>query len=475
MRNPLDSGRAEAAGVAVVDAPPTAGPGPVRGGAKRPRRGGASSHVRLAASTYVLRLSVTVIGAAIGVIIARDLGSYGRGEVAFAASLYYVALLVLNLGYENALLHRLSQRGAPQASLRRLGGAIAAVAGVAGVLGVVLLVRLLPGRTFFDVKLEWVVLGVGPLPFALDLIYLRALFQADRRLRLVNWTTLGGAAVQLAIVVAGVATHRLTVSVALAATGVGFLFSWSVLRLKARAYGRARLDGAQVRQSLAFGLKSTFGILFLELLYRFDFLVVKGILGTSALGRYSVSTSVAELLWLVTDSLALAMISRQVAGSFEEALDLTVRTVRKVLLLLPVAALGLAGFATVAIPAVFGPQFRGSVAPMLLLLPGVVAVGAVKPVTVLLIRSNRPGTLSMISLAGLAVNVAILFPLASAFGLVGAAVASAVAYSLIAAIYVAWLARQGVRPRDLVPGRADARELVRMLWPLRTAQAEAGR
>ena len=409
-------------------------------------------------------------------IIARDLGSYGRGEVAFAASLYYVALLVLNLGYENALLHRLSQRGAPQASLRRLGGAIAAVAGVAGVLGVVLLVRLLPGRTFFDVKLEWVVLGVGPLPFALDLIYLRALFQADRRLRLVNWTTLGGAAVQLAIVVAGVATHRLTVSVALAATGVGFLFSWCVLRLKARAYGRARLDGAQVRQSLAFGLKSTFGILFLELLYRFDFLVVKGILGTSALGRYSVSTSVAELLWLVTDSLALAMISRQVAGSFEEALDLT--ALRSMIEVESRAS-------TESSPSMAG---RAGRAPVLMKIASAVSVrappalsvssttlGAVKPVTVLLIRSNRPGTLSMISLAGLAVNVAILFPLASAFGLVGAAVASAVAYSLIAAIYVAWLARQGVRPRDLVPGRADARELVRMLWPLRTAQAEAGR
>jgi len=419
----------------------------------------------LAVSTYLARLSVVAMGAVIGVLIARGLGVQGRGQVAFVAGVYYVALLALNLGYENALLHQQSERSVPPAALRRLGGFLALSSGAAGVSAVAVAAWALHGSLFADINPVWLVLGVGFLPAALDLVYLRALFQSNGRLDLVNRTTLAGAMTQLLVVVGAFVTGRLTVTVALVAVALGTVGPWGLLRMRARSFGRARLQGSVVRESLAFGLKSSLGISFLYLLYRFDFLAVKALLGTSALGRYSVATSVAQILWLVTDSLSLALIARQVAATPSGALDVTVRAVRKALLVLPLGAALLGAAGAVAIPLMFGPEFRAAVAPMLVLLPGVLAIGVVKPISVLLIRANRPGTLSLMSLAGLAMNVALLFPLARAFGIAGAAIASAAAYGLMAALFVRWLATRGVRLSALMPRRDDVLAVLRMASP----------
>jgi O-antigen/teichoic acid export membrane protein len=287
----------------------------------------------------------------------------------------------------------------------------------------------------------------------------------------VNRTSLLGGLLQFGVVVGGFFSGHLTVTLALVGSSVGILAPWVALRFAARRLGRGRFTWARIRESVAFGLKSSLGVSFLYLMYRIDFVIVKILLGASVLGQYSVGTSVAELLWLVTDSLAIALISRQVEGSFSNALDLTIRAVRRVLVVLPVAGVFLGAFGIVAIPLVFGAAFRPSVGPMLILLPGVAALGAVKPITLLIIRSNRPTTMSLISTAGLTVNLGLLIPLARRFGIDGAAVASTVAYSAIAVLYVAWVRSRGVRLRELLPKHREVRSTVRLLSPSSTLSA----
>lgn len=124
------------------------------------RRGSA-----LAVSTLVVRTSVTAIWASVGVMVARTLGVHGRGQAAFVSSIYFVGLLALNLGYENAILNRRAELRTPPAELRRLGGFVALVAGLTGVAIVVAAKRLDPGGAFSDVRLVWLLAGVGPLPW----------------------------------------------------------------------------------------------------------------------------------------------------------------------------------------------------------------------------------------------------------------------------------------------------------------------
>lgn len=426
----------------------------------------------LALRTYTTRAMVAGTGAVIGVLIARGLGPSGRGQVAFVVSVYYVAVLVLNLGFENALLHQQAEKGASPASLRRLGGFIALGAGVTGIAGAGLIATLLGGSLFADVRVLWLVIAVGALPAALDLLYLRAIFQANHRLVLVNRINFAGAGAQLIIVGLAFGTGRMSVTVALAASTMGVLLPWVVLRWRARTFGRANVSVSMARESLGFGLKSALGLTFLYLLYRIDFVVVKGVIGSSELGRYSAATSVAELLWLATDSIALSLIARQVAGSADEALWLTVRTIRTALLLLPAVAVAVGAGGVYLIPLAFGEGFRGSVAPLVALLPGVVAMGAVKPLTTLMVRHNCPLFLTLASLAGLVVDLVLVVPMARLFGITGVAAASSIAYIAVAGLYLSWLSGRGVALNTLVPGADDLRSLARLPAPWRLVGAQ---
>jgi O-antigen/teichoic acid export membrane protein len=105
---------------------------------------------------------------------------------------------------------------------------------------------------------------------------------------------------------------------------------------------------------------------------------------------------------------------------------------------------------------VYGKAFAGSVPSLIALAPGLLALGATRPIGAYLLRLDRPMLASSMSVAALLVNVALNFALVPFFGIVGSAVASSIAYVTLAALQAAWFVRaSGVSPRDLLPGPAE--------------------
>ena len=69
-----------------------------------------------------------------------------------------------------------------------------------------------------------------------------------------------------------------------------------------------RVDPVLFRRAVAFGVKAYVAQVFLYLVLRVDQVLVAHYAGYRQLGLYSLATTVAELLWLLTDPLAGAMI-----------------------------------------------------------------------------------------------------------------------------------------------------------------------
>jgi O-antigen/teichoic acid export membrane protein len=210
------------------------------------------------------------------------------------------------------------------------------------------------------------------------------------------------------------------------------------------------------RQAVGRGLRYHLGLASLFLLFRSDILILDGMTSRVAVGLYSLAVSLAELTRVVTDAIAQIALPGQLGTDHDGAAAATMRATRLTTLVALLSIGLLCATAPFLVPFVYGPSFRGSVPPLLGLAPGLLALGATRPIGAFLLRLDRPMLASAMSVAALGVNVTLNLVLVPGYGVLGSAVASSVAYAGLAALQTAWFLRAtGASVRDLLPGPAD--------------------
>jgi O-antigen/teichoic acid export membrane protein len=244
---------------------------------------------------------------------------------------------------------------------------------------------------------------------------------------------------------------RLTVATYLATTLAANL---TAIALSLWFAGERPSRGAEahpLRPLAGFGLRGFVGTLASMTNARLDQMVMFPFLGSGQLGLYAVSVSVASLPQGIGQAISARSFG-EVASSAERTAE-AARYLRLVALVVGGASCAVAVVAPVAIPLVYGEAFRGAVAPLLLLLPGTMALALVFASTSTMQVLGQPGLPSWAELAGVAVTVGGLAALLSPLGIAGAALVSTASYATTFAVNTAFLRRIGVR--GLVPGRKD--------------------
>src|SRR3989304_9706357 len=100
--------------------------------------------------------------------------------------------------------------------------------------------------------------------------------------------------------------------------------------------------------------------------------MVNGYLDNEAVVFYSVALTLAELIWLLPDSIGIVLFPAICAATPAQANRLTPKVSRHTLAISAIAALGLALICGPLIVLVYGPAFAPAALPTLLLLPGAV-------------------------------------------------------------------------------------------------------
>lgn len=206
--------------------------------------------------------------------------------------------------------------------------------------------------------------------------------------------------------------------------------TWHPLRVPAIGDAASRL---LLRLALAMGAVQVFALV----TYRAELVVLERLEGVAAVGVYSISMQVAEAMWLVGAAITTAITAPVVRHAEREAVELVTRSALRTLLLTGAVAGAVAVVAPLALPLVLGSDFDGAVAPLWVLLPGVVVYAPLQVLAVFLsVRRGRPRLALAAAAAAMVVTLAASVPAITAWGVTGAALASTAGYA--AGAVVAW-------------------------------------
>lgn len=223
-----------------------------------------------------------------------------------------------------------------------------------------------------------------------------------------------------------------------------------------------------VRMLLGYGWRAHVSTVLVLLVLRADLFLVSRLLEDEAaagVGYYSRGVQVAEVILYFLLAVENVLFPRMSSLPKEEIPQAAAALCRRGLLagLLLVIVSELASRWLILIP--FGQEFAPSIAPLRILLPGVLAIGFARMLFAVFNAQHRPWIPAAIAGGALVVVTALDLWLIPYWGIRGAALASLIAYTLAAAAsLVLFAATSRCRPGTfLVPKRSDLAALLAML------------
>jgi O-antigen/teichoic acid export membrane protein len=221
---------------------------------------------------------------------------------------------------------------------------------------------------------------------------------------------------------------------------------------------RPRIELQLLRRMLRYGSRVQVGSIFQVAMARTDIVILQFFRPLSQVGYYVVAQTIAELLLQLSGAFQMSvmpLVSRY-EGDERQAMT-SADSVRHYGIIGGGATLGNVFFGTAIILVAYGSQYHSAIVPMLVLLPGIWFLGMGGVIQGDLSGRGRPGLSSQ--LAGLAAVVTIVLDLVliPPFGVIGAAIASVIAYTTYGVVSLMALRNlSGIPIRRLVrPTRAD--------------------
>lgn len=218
---------------------------------------------------------------------------------------------------------------------------------------------------------------------------------------------------------------------------------------------RPAWDSRYLWAAARFGMAIQLSNVLVQMAGRLDLLFVYRIAGSSSAGLYSIALTLGALVGSVPIAIAHASFPRLPKLTEDEARALTASLFRAGVAAAVTCCTGLAILAPVAIPLMFGPDYRDAVLPTLVLLPA----GVLWSAQWILCRaaaaraSSRPLLTSYA--ASSIVMVLLDMVLIGPFGIMGAALASFISSTTGLVVAVIYLLRSGWDWRSFVPRVRD--------------------
>jgi O-antigen/teichoic acid export membrane protein/O-antigen ligase len=400
------------------------------------------------------RLAAAVLSFAAGVITARALGPHGRALLAIAIAVPAIFGVACVFGMDNANARFAGRsHSAFRQSVRR-SVLFSAIAGSA--LAVAWLAAGLrwPGLRFgLDPRLAALSAALCPVSLLLTLLGTAEIGRG--RIGVYNVVMVSTTTVYLAGITALLLAGHLTVAGCFLACAAGQLLGVAALLILTRA--RVHPDGEQValRRYGSYALRAYLPNMAQYGMLRMDVPIIQALAGISAVALYAVALPVAEGVMLLPTAIALVIFPQVTSGVVGQA---AARRIGYAVLAASVLLAGaVAAAAPVLVPAIYGAPFRGSVAVIWWMLPGMVAFSAGRTPQAFLAATDRLNVNIVATVTGLMAGLAGLVWLAPRFGAVGAGAADSLGYAAFAAVVLPYAVRG-------VAGRRTG-------WPLSLSRA----
>lgn len=376
---------------------------------------------------FLFRGMNLVVALATVVLTSRVLSSADYG-------LFGLALSVV--GFVNAMTGGLAAATAYQISNQRRPPALVVLnsGSLALALGTLAVAAGIAGGTALSGEVSHVALAVGVSAAAVVAnSVISGVFLGRESFIRYNLTLVGPPLLALAaIVVTFFVLDRRTPEAALGAYAAGQTISLAAMLVLGRSHlaRHVRFEGSLARSVVRFTLLAgiSSGISFLN--YRADLFIVDYFEGKAGVGPYLLAVYIAESVWQVSGSLALATYARVGSLSRHEAAELTTRVMRHTVVLLGVVCSMLFIAADLIEAALGGDKYAGVAGALRFLLPGVLVYGLAQSFSgFYTYQRGLPWVAALVAGTGLIVDIVLAIILVPRMGINGAALAGAIAYS----------------------------------------------
>jgi len=209
------------------------------------------------------------------------------------------------------------------------------------------------------------------------------------------------------------------------------------------------------RPLLRFGVQTMALVLLLTSMYKVDILLVSYFEGAATTGHYRAALQVSEFMWVVSVAMEQVMIQSTAVMWEEEATSeltaLLSRMLRYVVVITVLLVAGVFVLSEQFLTLYFGSAFEASVLPLRVLLPGVLGFAIARVIWPVLQAGGHLRTLLFATGAAVVLNIVLNLVLIPEFGIVGAAIATSIAYGSMAITHVVAARTVDLRPTDGLP------------------------
>jgi O-antigen/teichoic acid export membrane protein len=411
---------------------------------------------------FVPQATNIFVGIATSIITARYLGPSGRGVLSLALLAVGVMLLVADLGVSSSVTYFVSKGRMEEKQAIGFSVAAALMLGLLGLAAAALLWPLLESSAMKGVTIQefLVALAAGP-PMLFAQFWMRMSMAKGRFVPVMRYqiaVSVGTLVIVVAVLLgAGLDVLQLLAAISL----MHVVLSTILLATDARRHGITfRISRDLLKDIASYGMRTYVGGLVNYAVLRIDAFILNAYTNTTQVGQYTIAVTLTEKLWLVDSSVGHATMPEVVSRERDDAARVVAAANRNVILITVVVGLALFLLAPLVIGLLYGEDYLPAVAPLRILVPGVIAYASGR--TLLQYHQGqlaRPGIASAVLGVAAIVGVGLYLLLIPAYGMTGAALASTITYTLVFVVALTLFTRaSGVGLAEtLVPRGEDVR------------------
>ena len=400
--------------------------------------------------TSTLTLLVNV---ATGVLIARALGTSGRGELTAILTLLATISWFFGMGCFQAVSYHQAKH--PEDGGRLITSwlvLLVPLSAIAIVAGYALLPALFAAQT--DAAIDVARIFLLTIVFALFAEVTFGVLLGDQDFLSYNIVRVALPTLTVVAYLGLWLFDEFTVKSALLVTFLVSLgVSGAVLVRILRRHRLARPSVNLMRSTLWYGVRAHGANVGGMVNARLDLLIIPAFLAASSVGIYAVAIAATSIIPVIAGALS-ALVLPAAARQGAQGVGTVIRSLHTTIAVAMVLAIGLAALAEPAVTLVYGDAFDGSVVPLRLLLPGTVLYAAASILVSGLYAANRPFTATLAQVAGALVKVVGLLVFLSAGGVNAAALVTTASYTVVfVAALILYRRAVTLRWTDFLPGR----------------------
>ncbi len=208
--------------------------------------------------------------------------------------------------------------------------------------------------------------------------------------------------------------------------------------------------------TLSFGAKSYIQTLAAHLHYRIDLYLIALLLTPEQVAFYSIAVNMTNPILQIPDAIGTVIFPKLAGSSDRSAHERTAVTCRHTLFATLIAAIVYAGAGSQLMVLFYGKRYAPAIPPMFMMLPGIIMISLYQILSRNFTSRNKQQINIVAAGVALAVNASSNLILIPRLGIVGAALSTAISYSLAALILLTVFVREsGSRIRDTVLVGAD--------------------